>query len=161
MILSARKGADKIRLTAFPKPLQFPSPILKGLKARKMIARGEASLRAKPRGKPHENFRSPVRAKQFLLWNRLTSSTKSSLSPDPCLIATPAARLHSQRDLSPSPPAPPACLPPLLRNSLPAQAGGGKSELHRARCRVTPVVRPGIYSGGGLKSLSTESATEN
>jgi len=45
--------------------------------------------------------------------------------------------------------------------SLPAQAGGGKSELHRARRRVTQVRTIGIHAGGPLQGGPTESATEN
>ena len=41
-----------------------------------------------------------------------------------------------------------------------AQARRGKSEHHRARCRVTPVWLE-IHAGGKLKGFSTESATEN
>jgi len=39
------------------------------------------------------------------------------------------------------------------------QVRRGKSEHHRARCRVTPV-QPGIHAGGGLEDPSTDSATE-
>jgi len=38
--------------------------------------------------------------------------------------------------------------------SLLAQAGGGKSELHRARCRVTWSLRIGIHAGGTAERLS-------
>ena len=44
--------------------------------------------------------------------------------------------------------------------SLLAQAGGGKSEHQRARCRVTPVW-PEIHVGGESRGSSTDSATEN
>jgi len=43
--------------------------------------------------------------------------------------------------------------------SLVTHVRRGKSEHHRARCRVTPV-QPGIHAGGRLEDLSTDSATE-
>ena len=45
--------------------------------------------------------------------------------------------------------------------SLPARAGGGKSELHRARCCVTQACSAGIHAGGKFQGFPTESATEN
>lgn len=43
----------------------------------------------------------------------------------------------------------------------PGFARGGKSELHRARCHVTPVDRSGIHVGAWGNARVTESATEN
>ena len=41
-----------------------------------------------------------------------------------------------------------------------ARARGGKSELRRARCRVTQARSAGIDAGGTFQSVSTDSATE-